>query len=399
MKGSHKKLILSFIAHPAYNVPPCINSTKVLGENGYKVILIGYAREGIPRWESVGKDAYIFRIQLKSRKVKIAPLRKIFAVIEFLYVSLKLVRKMKPFSVITFNDPASLLLWLLRKKREALKINWLLEYPEPETQSLPETILARFTTFSWKFSDVLITPTVERLALTLARQPKCLNQKHFIVQNAPLLESKKEITNISGRTEEAIAALQAFKEKGCINIIYSGAVGDRYAVDGIIRAVGKFNGEFSLLILGPKHDLSITEVNRAMSYGKKDFIYWVDAVPYRETSIIYTYADIGFGTYRGDTLNTYFAAPGKLYEYLKGGLILLTDDKACLYADIKNRECAQFFPKNASENEIYESLQNLLLKKETIGEMKTNSIRLFSDSLNFNKQINSLIKCLYDHKI
>jgi hypothetical protein len=121
---------------------------------------------------------------------------------------------------------------------------------------------------------------------------------------------------------------------------------------------------------------------------------WVDAIDYSEMSHILPMFDVGYVTYIGDTLNTFFPAPGKAYEYLKAGLILLTDRDITIFDDLSCYGCAIFFDKPVAQNDLSKSLASVATKPETIAAMKTNARRLFTEKYSFEKQLEPLTRYL-----
>lgn len=388
-----KPLALLIAAHPIWNVPPFVNAAKELGRNGYRVIVTGYQTTGLPNRERLAHGAWIFRLPLSSRRIGFTPLRRFFAVLEFLTRSNTITRRLRPDVLITFNDPGSIVQKLVPNRPGLTRVNWLLEYPELEMLNFFERTLHRFSASCWKLANIIVVPTRERLALHLALRPECANRKTLVVQNAPLNEPASQVAPSEGTLE----ALEYLKGAGpeTIRIIYSGAIGNRYGADALIRAVGSFPQGVRLLLLGKKHPLADEEVNAALK--ETEFpgnIHWVDEIPYRELSHVLRAGDAGFGTYRGDSLNTRFSAPGKLYEYLKCGLVILSDDQCCIYAEAVASGCAAFFPKPVTDDGVRKAIADLLERRHEVAEMKAAARTLFETRLCMEEQIRPLLQQL-----
>lgn len=119
---SSKKIFL-IASHPIVNVPPFFNSSKELAQHGYQVFLIGYYKDGLKPVEKMETNAYIFRIKLWSHWIKISFLRKLVSLVEFIFITFKIVRNKKPDAIIVFNDPTTILLRFFSKNQSITKVN------------------------------------------------------------------------------------------------------------------------------------------------------------------------------------------------------------------------------------------------------------------------------------
>lgn len=388
--------VLVVAAHPIWNVPPFFNVSRELARAGARVLVVGYQSNGLPAREKPAPGVRILRLQLRSRKIRWLGLRRFFAVFEFLYRARQIHLRFKPDILLTFNEPASIMHRITpRPKRTGSRVCWLLEYPELEQQTLSLRGLFALSASCWRHADSIVSPTRERLALHLGLRPECAEHKHFVIHNAALHtppESPPE--TISPRAREAIAHLEGGSSRQ-VRIIYSGAIGNRYAIDSLVRAVGSFPRGVRLLLLGKKHELAEKEVAEAINEcAFPDNIRWIDEVPYRELPTILRTADIGFGTYRGDTLNTIFSAPGKLYEYLKASLVVLSDEECCISAELRQAGCGVLFRRPITDEVIRQAIAPVLERPEVLLEMKDSAARLFNERLCMEWQISPLIEDL-----
>src|SRR5688572_18068641 len=161
-----------FCMHPLNNVPPPLNAAIYFGDLGYQVIVVCYYDKGLPRFERLGKGARLLRIDLRSRTLRVTVLRYICAVIEFLWKSAGIVKRIKPDIIITFNEIASMLHGtVLRRYKHSTRMAWLLEFPENLERSLGKSLLFRYSVRSWKYADLIVAPTRERLAMACVLQP------------------------------------------------------------------------------------------------------------------------------------------------------------------------------------------------------------------------------------
>lgn len=383
--------VLLVCASRVWNSPRLYNVPWVLGAEGYQALVIGYQADDLPLHERIGRKAAIVRLRLRSRAISIPALRKIAATLEFLWAARKIVKRCKPDILITFNEPATLLhTWC---SFVSLRIAWALEYPEFERHSIPERLLMRWSTRHWSDADWFVAPTLQRLALSMGLQPRLLEKRAFVVHNAPARGNSRP-QRISNTVSTAVQFLEEQGGQGQLRIIYAGAIGNRYAIDRLVMAVG---GEprFSLLLVGKKHNLSRSEVGEALSVCDLDGRFlWLDSVPYTAMKSCLRTADIGFCTYLGDSLNTRFSAPGKLYEYLEAGLVLLTDSESCLRAELQAAGCGVFFAPPATADSIRHSLRDLSARADQLEIMKERSRRLFLEQMHMEQQMAPLLEAI-----
>lgn len=385
----HTSFVYTFFAHPITNIPPVINSGICIANNGVQNIVLGYKTSDTRKLETLANGCKIFRIELRSRKISIAPLRKILSTIEFIFSSRKIINKKKPSKVILFNEIACIIGRFIKKTRQ---VHWVLEFPENSSGIALEDHVKKMAYKSWTHADILIFPSNCRKAMSMVLNPAILHKKMLVIHNSPLLHAQPiadyEISSEEG--QQAISFINKCRAEKKIVIIYAGAVGNRYGWDSLIKSVGNIQDQFALLILGTKHELGHNEFNQALNgCHYPDNILWVNAISYKELQQVINKGDIGFVHYRGDTLNTYFSAPGKLYEYLKAGLAILTDKNTCISEDLEATNSAITFNVPLSDNVLTEILKNITVNE--INQKKQNARELFMNRYSFENQTTALL--------
>jgi glycosyltransferase involved in cell wall biosynthesis len=154
----------------------------------------------------------------------------------------------------------------------------------------------------------------------------------------------------------------------------------------------------SLLLLGQKHELAEREVSDALRrVGGCNRISWFDEISYHELPAVLAGADAGFVHYVGDTINTRFAAPGKLYEYLRSGLVIVTDDECCIKQELSSRDAGVFFTRPGSHQSIAAALHRLSATRDQLPAAKASARALFEEKFNLQNQMDHLIKSISEH--
>ena len=183
--------MLILATHPIWNVPPFVNAAKAFATCGFQSLVVGYQGQGLPAIERLEKDSWVLRLPLRCRNISLSSLRKASSLIEFQLAALRVVDKWKPDAVIAFNDPTTLILKSMRKKKIA-KICWLLEYPEDNIEGFMEKMLQRACRKRWCHADIVVLPNQHRLALHSAVCPKLIEKTSFVIHNSPMRNEEQK---------------------------------------------------------------------------------------------------------------------------------------------------------------------------------------------------------------
>jgi len=391
LKTPEDKSVVLVCAHKIWNVPPLLNVPKVLADQGWDATVIGYQADDLPEEESLAKSARIRRLRMRSRALPSATLRKAFATLEFLAAAARQVRHLKPSVLICVNEPASILLrWA---DGVPLKVAWPLEFPEFEMFGSAERLLWQYSSASWPRADFLVAPTAARLALSCGLQPELLERRSFVVHNAPL-DGGSLPAATSPKALEATSWIRNEQRAGRACLVHAGAIGNRYGINRLIEAVGDVAG-VSLLILGKKHALSESEVTQALRDCQDPTrVKWIDEIPYAELPAVLSQAEAGFVHYIGDTINTRFSAPGKIYEYLRAGMVIVTDNDCCISSELAAAGVGFFFSRPASREGIASAVAKLAAARSELPEMRARARRMFAEEFNLQRQMASLLEAM-----
>jgi len=118
----------------------------------------------------------------------------------------------------------------------------------------------------------------------------------------------------------------------------------------------------------------------------------MDAIPYEDLQSVLSYADVGYVSYAGDELNTLFSAPGKVYEYLKAGLVLMTDETCCIASYLHSYRCGAILPQKPHVDHVSTALSALAENPSEVKAMKRRAFQLFVDHFVFEVQVRPLLE-------
>ena len=388
-----KKVAFVVCAYRIGNTPPIYNLALSLGEAGYHVLVFGYWAEGLRPVERLSKRVRILRTRLWNRRLPVAMLRKVAATLEFLWKTRVMHRRLQPDVIVAFNDPATLAMAVV-SSRSCKRVQWMLEFSERELMGFCERWLMRVCERLWTKAEIFVAPTAERLALHLGRRPECLSLQTFVVHNSPRTGELADVPSSPNGEAAAVAMMEA-RARGDLVVLYAGAIGLRYEIDKLIEGVGMLSAPAMLLILGKKHELSAAEVNASLARcAHSEWVLWVDEVPYRELPALVALADVGFAAYQPDTLNTKFCAPGKIYEYLKGGVLVMTDDESSIAAELRYTGAGLLLSRPITTRSVATALGTLVGRPEEVRRRREAARRLFEERFAFERQVTPVLDAL-----
>lgn len=383
------------------NSPRVRNSAAHFARRGMRVIIVRYNNKNCdkPRFERLGRGQWILRPDFRARRIPGKTLGGICAFFGFLVTVRAIVKRTSPRVLVAFGGIECLCL-SFASPRSTTRVAWLLEFYHDSTKGLLRKLSVALGSRFWRLADAIVAPTRERLALHLCLRPECLTRKHFVIHNAPNLDegSRSE----SGDPADTVCLAPADSSR--LRIVYSGAIGRGFVLENLIKAVRSMPQDVELIMIGKRLKTgeaksNLLKVQEAISKcinesnGGRN-ITWLDEIPYSELQGVLQGMDIGFVTYEPRSLNTYFSSPGKLYEYLKAGLVVLTDHGNCLSSELKAAGCAEFFSNSPSEAEIQVALSRLVSRRSDIAKMKKKARELFERKFNFDKQMEPFLAWL-----
>lgn len=383
------------------NTPPVRNCATHFARRGMRVIVVGCKNKSCEasRFERLGHGQWIVRLDLKARRIPGKALGRICSLIEFIVAVRAIVKRTSPRVFVAFGDLECLAL-SFASARSTIRVAWLLEFYYDSTKGLLRKLSVALGSRFWRLADAIVAPTRERLALHLCLRPECLTRKHFVIHNAPNLDedSRSEPRDAAN----TLCLVPAGPSR--LRVVYSGAIGRGFVLENLIKAVRSLPQDVELIMIGKRLKTgeaksNLLKAQEAISKCINESnggwnITWLDEIPYSELQGVLQGMDIGFVTYEPRSLNTYFASPSKLYEYLKASLVVLTDHGSCLGRELKAAGCAEFFCRSPSEEDIQAALRRLVSRRSDIAKMREKAGELFEGEFAFDKQMEPFLAWL-----
>jgi len=387
-----EKTAVLIVAKPAGNIPRMVNLAENLREAGVRVIQIGREKRDDEDHNAPNVDGELLNISLSADRLHPDVFRQPLLICEFIVRVVRLLNSLKPDYIFTFYNTAAIF-HRFRFRFPTRKIAWLLDFQHPFFQRGRHRVLERLGEMGWEHADAIVVPTRERLALHLARRPQCLHVPAFVVPNSPN----------RGKAEDG--GIPPNFAPGPIRLIYAGSVGTNYGLEALIRAVDQRRSETHLRIVGRKRYIDgdrrvlvryqqpIQRLLDRLRHPKN--VEWLDAVPYSKLPALLRQAHVGYVTYDGrSNLNDRFSAPGKAYDYLREGLVLLTDHESPVAEDLQTAGCGVVFQAPATSEKLRSAIDVLIECKDTLPQMRERARALFDSNYNQARCLRPLFRYL-----
>lgn len=186
-------------------------------------------------------------------------------------------------------------------------------------------------------------------------------------------------------SSEKLLRKQCNISKESVIVIFQGAIRDNF-IFKVIDAINNINTIFDFVIVG-NIDLIKDEYDAAFLAARR--IHLIPLLPIDKLPYYTSDADIGIHTLVGDCLNNNYALPNKLFEYIQGGLCLLTPNLEEMSSVISEHKIGLTY----QSNNIYDFLDKLhfiISHKDEMLQYKKNSKELAKE-LNWDSESKKLM--------
>jgi glycosyltransferase involved in cell wall biosynthesis len=303
---------------PLQHEPPIIALGTTLAEAGHRVICAGHATpltKGFTRTRSryyfyrAARPALTFLPRLLRGALRIEPYwRSVF----------HLGRRWRPELVIAHNYDVLPLAAIVARLVHSPLVYYCTEYTE-----LPR--LREFL-IGWGFLKLIEPPIVRRcdLVISVDRSRAQLQERDWHRQvDAVILNSPKYDSSFARRAFQLLD-----KRDGPLRFVYAGLIGKEQCIDKLISAA--MAGQFSLDLFGrvaPDFRSEFESSIRSAQSTPGSSVRYRGVLNYRELAEELLAYDVGICLYTTDRINTLFAAPAKLIEYLRAGLAVIATNQ------------------------------------------------------------------------
>ncbi len=204
------------------------------------------------------------------------------------------------------------------------------------------------------------------------------NQKYVVCHNYPLFENNKQFQIIENQTT---------------TFVYQGGINNKRGIDNLLKALVDIDNVFlHLLGTGFPSDEYYHEMIDNLNLKSK--VHFHGAIDMKDVFQIMKTCDIGIVSLRNTSLNNYYCAPNKIYDYMKAGIAILGPDFPHMKEIIKPNGIG--YTCNFDEVEsIINAISYFIENKNKLSDMKKKSFDLWKTKYNWKSEEAKLVT-LYD---
>jgi len=203
------------------------------------------------------------------------------------------------------------------------------------------------------FADVIITVN-PNIASELRRRYNIKKRVH-VVLNCPDVPTRQSVS-------------QSFKEQ--VTVLYHGRLDEDRGLENLVAASKMFEADVRLVIRG---EGKLEKRLRQLATGSAN-VHFELSVPLHRIVQAASEADIGIIPYVATNLNQLYCSPNKLFEYIQGGLALVTSNLPFLQKIVKENEIGDVF--NALDPFDIARKVNSVSRRENLFSFRRNVFRI-----------------------
>jgi glycosyltransferase involved in cell wall biosynthesis len=374
--------------------PYLIDTAKLLAREGWNVDVLALSDAPLPEYNFQDANIRIFRFphNITGGALK----QKIRRVTGYIFWAVKTAQR-RQYSVFMGFDQNGLIAASLASMRSG-GVPVLFYSPELHFSGDLESITDRLKKkleiyFSRRSKAVIIQD--RRRADVLIKDNGLNNERVYIVPNAPLASDNSIV-----KKDYLCRLLSQYRvEANKVIVLYMGVLEELYRVKDIALSVDKWPNECVFILHGWGDKKYVEELQKiANRYNPPRVILHPKVLSYDDLPILPCSADIGIAIYRGNSINRYEMASGKLYQYMKAGLPVIASDFPNLKEVVEDNALGICINSDEIEN-LVSAVTQLAANPELRRNYGMNARRVFIEKYAYERNfaqvlslLNSLVK-------
>jgi len=300
----------------------------------------------------------IIEANMSNYKIPRNPLITFLLNIKFCYLISVKIKKIRP-QFCHFNDLDTFISTLFLRKNSKIKFIYDAHelFPEAQTEPIKRTIWNILERIIIKKADAIIVPEINRA--------KYLCRKYSLKKEPSVINNFPNYTEVDSQ----IAKKQRRKLK-LLNrkiIIYQGIIGPARFIEKMLEALIFLPDEYVFLLIGISFKNYQQKIKKhAKQAGIAHRVIFYSNVEPKNMLQILAIGDVGLAFYGNATLNDYYCAPNKVFDYIMAGIPVVTNMTPSL--NMLNGFASVALIEQIEPKFISEGIKRAVNKKETVSE-------------------------------
>lgn len=181
--------------------------------------------------------------------------------------------------------------------------------------------------FMWIFLETILLKRVN-VTIDVNQERARLKQERYSLYERPIVVLNCPETCSFDKLERNALKLRLYNLGLSFSkaVIYQGAIMQGRHLDKVVQAMKYVNSDVTLVLMGPDNGYCKELKILARISGQEKRVVFLEPIQTEKIVPFISGADIGILFYEKTSLNNYYCAPTKLYEYLMAGLPIIVND-------------------------------------------------------------------------
>jgi len=371
--------------------PDIVNCAKVLAQHGWSVDVLAAEDAPLPEYKFPEPTIRITRWQEPLGDTW--PARRFRSLFSFVRWVVRGVRCKDYTCCVGFDADGLIAAWFASMISSRVPVLYysLELYPSADLNRLDQKIKKFIERIASQRALATITHDARRAAVLVADN-HLDRDRVYLVPNAPLAGS--EPLEKSDYLPKLLAQ-QGLTGKRTI-VLYQGGLGDLTMVRELAESVAKWPADCVLVLHGWGDPNYIDQLRQVAAHYKPPRVFiHTDFLSYEDLDALTSSADIGVALYRNAGRNVYEMASGKIFQYLKAGLPVVTVNFPNLRAVIESNEAGICIPADQPQM-VAEALRRIIGSEETYARFSRNARRAFQEKYAYERNFRPILDLLED---